>query len=119
MEFLPVSRGELLSDRSFAEPSAVVAERVAAARERSAARLKDTPWRVNAEIPASELRRCYAPAPGALIPLERAMDLGQISARGVHRVIRVAWTLADLADVPRPSADQTSFALGLWLGVAG
>jgi magnesium chelatase family protein len=119
VEFLPVSRGELLSDRSFAEPSAVVAERVAAARERSAARLKDTPWRVNAEIPASELRRCYSPAPGALVPLERAMDLGQISARGVHRVIRVAWTLADLAEVPRPSADQTSFALGLWLGVPG
>ena len=45
------------------------------------------------------------------------MDLGQISARGVHRVIRVAWTLADLAGVPRPAADQTSAALGLWLGV--
>ena len=45
------------------------------------------------------------------------MELGQISARGVHRVIRVAWTLADLAGVPRPGADQTSAALGLWLGV--
>jgi len=117
VEFLPVSRGELLSDRSFTEPSAVVAERVAAARQRSAARLQDTPWRVNAEIPPSELRRCYPPAPGALAPLERAMDLGQISARGVHRVIRVAWTLADLAEVPAPTVDQTSLALGLWLGV--
>ena len=102
VEFLPVSRAELLSDRSFAEPSAVVAQRVVAARERCAARLRGTPWRVNAEIPGSELRRCYPPAPGALVPLERAMDLGQISARGVHRVIRVAWTLADLAEVPRP-----------------
>ena len=119
VEFLPVSRAELLSDRSFAEPSAVVAERVVAARERCAARLRGTPWRVNAEIPGSELRRCYPPAPGALVPLERAMDLGQISARGVHRVIRVAWTLADLAEVPRPTLDQTSFALGLWLGVPG
>ena len=119
VEFLPVSRAELLSDRSFAEPSAVVAQRVAAARERCAARLRGTPWRVNAEIPGSELRRSYPPAPGALVPLERAMDLGQISARGVHRVIRVAWTLADLAEVPRPTVDQTSFALGLWLGVPG
>jgi magnesium chelatase family protein len=119
VEFLPVSRAELLSDRSFAEPSAVVAERVAAARERCAARLRGTPWRVNAEIPGSELRRRYPPAPGALVPLERAMDLGQISARGVHRVIRVAWTLADLAEAPRPTVDQTSFALGLWLGVPG
>ena len=117
VEFMPVSRGELLSDATFAESSATVAARVEAARCRAATRLRDTPWRLNAEVPGSELRRGYAPAPGALAPLERAMDLGQISARGVHRVIRVAWTLADLAAVPRPSADQTSAALGLWLGV--
>jgi magnesium chelatase family protein len=117
VEFMRVSRGELLSDATFAESSATVAARVEAARGRAAARLRDTPWRLNAEIPGSELRRSYAPAPGALAPLERAMDLGQISARGVHRVIRVAWTLADLAGVARPAADQTSAALGLWLGV--
>ncbi|HEX3389870.1 MAG TPA: ATP-binding protein, partial [Streptosporangiaceae bacterium] len=117
VEFLPVSRGELLSDATFAESSATVAARVETARHRAAARLRDTPWRLNAEIPGSELRLNYAPAPGALVPLERAMDLGQISARGVHRVIRVAWTLADLAGVPRPTADQTAAALGLWLGV--
>jgi magnesium chelatase family protein len=117
VEFMPVTRGELLSDATFAESSATVAARVEAARRRAAARLRDTPWRLNAEVPGSELRRSYAPAPGALVPLERAMDLGQISARGVHRVIRVAWTLADLAGVPRPAADQTGAALGLWLGV--
>ena len=117
VEFMPVSRRELLSDATLAESSVTVAARVEAARCRAAARLRDTPWRLNAEVPGSELRRSYAPAPGALRPLERAMDLGQISARGVHRVIRVAWTLADLAGVPRPAADQTSTALGLWLGV--
>ena len=117
VEFLPIGRAELLSDATFAETSVTVAARVEAARCRAAARLRDTPWRLNAEVPGSELRRSYAPAPGALVPLERAMDLGQISARGVHRVIRVAWTLADLAGVPRPAADQTSAALGLWLGV--
>jgi magnesium chelatase family protein len=117
VEFLPVSRAELLSDRSLAEPSAVVAARVAAARERAAARLRDTPWRVNADIPGSELRRRFPPAASALAPLARAMDLGQISARGMDRIIRVAWTLADLAGLARPTAEQTSFALGLWLGV--
>jgi magnesium chelatase family protein len=117
VEFLPVGRAELLSDRKFAEPSAAVAARVEAARQRAADRLKDTPWRLNAEIPGSELRRSFPPGPGALVPLERAMDLGEISARGVHRVIRVSWTLADLAGVPRPTAGETSYALGLWLGV--
>jgi magnesium chelatase family protein len=44
------------------------------------------------------------------------MDLGQISARGVDRVIRVAWTLADLAGIARPTVSEISYALGLWLG---
>jgi magnesium chelatase family protein len=118
VEFLPVSRAELLSDRGFAEPSSEVLKRVEAARDRAAARLAPTPWRLNGEIPGSELRRSFAPGPGALAPLERAMDLGEISARGVDKVIRVAWTLADLAGVARPTVAETSYALGLWLGVA-
>jgi magnesium chelatase family protein len=117
VEFLPVGRAELLSDRGFTEASSVVLGRVEAARQRAAARLRGTPWRQNADIPGSELRRVFVPAPGALVPLERAMDLGEISARGVDRVIRVAWTLADLAGVARPTAGETSYALGLWLGV--
>jgi hypothetical protein len=31
----------------------------------------------------------------------------------------VAWTLADLTGVARPTVDETSYALGLWLGVGG
>jgi magnesium chelatase family protein len=116
-EFLPVGRAELLSDRTFTEPSSVVAERVAAARQRMAHRLRGTGWRLNAEIPGRELRRRFAPVPGALAPLERAMDLGEISARGVDRVIRLSWTVADLGGVPRPTAAEVSYALGLWLGV--
>jgi hypothetical protein len=79
-----VTRAELLSDRRFAEFSPAVAGRVAAARERAAARLHGTPWRLNAEIPGSELRRSFPPAPGSLAPLERAMDLGQISVVGTR-----------------------------------
>jgi magnesium chelatase family protein len=116
-EFLPVGRAELLSDRKFAEPSSVVAGRVAAARQRMAHRLRGTGWRLNAEIPGRELRGRFAPARAALAPLERAMDLGEISARGVDRVIRLSWTIADLGNVPRPTAAEISYALGLWLGV--
>ncbi|HLQ55369.1 MAG TPA: YifB family Mg chelatase-like AAA ATPase [Streptosporangiaceae bacterium] len=118
VEFLPVGRAELLSDRQFTEPSSVVAKRVELARQRTAFRLRGTRWRLNAEIPGSELRRSYAPAPGALAPLERAMDLGEISARGVDRVIRLSWTVADLANVARPTITEVSYALGLWLGAA-
>jgi len=116
IEFLPVRRTELLSDRAFTEPSSVVAERVLAARLRAAARLAGTPWRLNAQIPGSELRRRFAPARGTLAPLERAMDLGRISARGADRVIRLSWTLSDLAGLRSPGASEVGYALGLWLG---
>lgn len=116
VELLPVGRAELLSDQQLAEPSDVVAARVQGARLRAAHRLEGTRWRLNAEIPGSELRRTFRPAAGALVPLERAMDLGQISARGADRIIRMSWTLADLAGQARPRTDEIGAALGLWLG---
>ena len=118
IELLPVGRKELLNDRGLAEPSAVVAGRVAAARERAAARLAGTPWRVNAEVPGSELRRTWPPPAGALRVVEKALERGTISARGVVKVIRVAWTIADLAGRSQPGKDECDQALGLWLGVA-
>ena len=108
----------MLYDRKFAEPSAVVAERVAAARERSAARLAGTPWRLNARDPGAQLRRAFPPAAGSLKSLERAMELGQVSARGTDKIVRVAWSLADLAGKDQPGPDEVNLAMGLWLGVA-
>ena len=113
----PVSRRDMLYDRTFAEPSAVVAQRVAAARERCAARLSGTPWRVNAEVPGAELRRSFPPQPGALTSLERSMELDLVSARGADKIIRVAWSLADLSAKARPGPDEINLAIGLWLGV--
>jgi magnesium chelatase family protein len=117
VELRPVGRAELLCDRELAEPSAAVAERVLAARERSGRRLAGSPWRLNAEIPGGELRRRFRPEPGSLAPLERAMDLGQVSARGADRIIRLSWTLADLAGTDRPRLDEIGYALALWLGI--
>jgi magnesium chelatase family protein len=117
IELEPVGRKELLNDRSFAESSQTVALRVLQAREREAHRLRGTPWRLNAEIPGSELRRTWPPAPGSLAAVERSLERGQISARGVVKVVRVAWTIADLAGKPRPTRDECHAALGMWLGV--
>jgi len=117
IELEPVSRKELLSDRNFAESSQTVALRVIQARDRAAHRLRDSPWRLNGEVPGSELRRTWPPAPGSLAVLERSLERGLITARGVVKVIRVAWTMADLAGRPRPTSDDCATALGLWLGV--
>jgi magnesium chelatase family protein len=112
----PLSRDALWSALRTAEPSAVVAQRVAAARDRAAARLAGTPWRLNAEVPGTVLRRTFAPQATALAPLDRATELGQLSARGTDKAVRVAWTLADLSGKGRPGPDEVSQAIALWLG---
>jgi magnesium chelatase family protein len=45
------------------------------------------------------------------------MELGQVSARGADKIVRVAWSLADLAGQREPGADQVNLAIALWLGV--
>lgn len=112
----PVGRAELLADRSFAESSATVAERVTDARNRAAHRLRSTPWRLNSQLPGSVLRREFRPIDAALQCLETALDRGQLSARGVDRILRIAWTLADLAGRPQPGPDDTALGLTLWQG---
>jgi len=118
VQLQPVSRHEMLYDRKFTETSAVVAQRVAAARERMARRLAGTSWRLNAEIPGAELRRSFPPEQAAMRPLDRAMELGQVSARGADKIVRVAWSVADLAGKPRPGPAEVEVAIGLWLGVS-
>ena len=73
---------------------------------------------MNAEVPGTALRRSFPPAAGALTSLDRAMELGQVSARGADKIVRVAWSLADLAGKDQPGPDQVNLAIGLWLGVA-
>ena len=113
----PVSRAELLADATHADATEVVAKRVAVARDRAAGRLRGTPWRTNAQVPGRALRGRLAPPRAAMTATERALDSGRLSARGLDRVLRVAWTLADLAEVPRPGADEVDEALFLRLGV--
>jgi len=114
----PVSRAEFLADRNQAEPTEVVAKRVLIARERSAERFAGLPWSSNSEIPGRELRGRWAPPRPAMVAAERALETGWISLRGLDRVMRVAWTLADLADRSRPGADEIDEALYLRTGVA-
>ncbi|KRB38048.1 YifB family Mg chelatase-like AAA ATPase [Microbacterium sp. Root180] len=92
---------------------------VAEARARTAHRLADTPWRLNAQVPGTWLREGPAsPAANVLRPLDAALHRGAITLRGYDRVLRVAWSLADLAGLPRPAAEQLGRALYLKKGLA-
>lgn len=95
------------------ESSSVVAQRVAAARDRMTARLVGTPWRTNASVPGAWLRTHHQLGREVSADLERAIELGHLSLRGADRVQRVAWTLADLAARDRPDRDDVGRAMTL------
>ncbi|MFI0354004.1 ATP-binding protein [Actinomadura sp. 9N407] len=116
LELTPASRAELRYDLEFAEASQIVAERVQTARDRTLKRLADTPWRCNSEIPGPELRRRFAPPAEAMPAADEALQNGSLSARGLDRILRVAWTIADLAGHDRPGEDDIGGALALWTG---
>jgi magnesium chelatase family protein len=86
------------------EGSAVVAARVARARAIQRARYEAEGaggTQVNAEADGTLLEKVAAPdAPGRTL-LGEATDAMRLSARGYHRVLRVARTLADLEEQPQ------------------
>ncbi|MFK0231471.1 YifB family Mg chelatase-like AAA ATPase [Streptomyces vinaceus] len=118
VEVEPVTRSDLLGRGGRGESTAAVADRVREARDRAEARLADTPWRLNAEVPGHELRTRRQAAPGALAQAERDLERGLLTARGLDRVLRVAWTVADLRGRDRPDALDVAVALELRTGIA-
>ena len=95
------------------ERSAQVRERVLAARERMRRRLSGTPRRTNAELTVGEVRvHCRLDDTAGELARE-ALRSRSLSARGVHRVLRVARTLADLAGNERVRGEDVALALVL------
>ncbi|MET9321862.1 YifB family Mg chelatase-like AAA ATPase [Streptomyces sp. NPDC003038] len=118
VEVEPVTRSDLLGQGGRGESTAVVADRVREGRDRAAARLADTPWRLNSEVPGQELRTRWQAGPGALAQAERDLERGLLTARGLDRVLRIAWTVADLRGRDRPEALDVAVALELRTGIA-
>jgi magnesium chelatase family protein len=89
--------GELLRSTSVTESSAVVRERVLRARERQRERRPQGP--LNGALTGPQLRREPLAAAGQTL-LEAAAERLQLSGRAIHRVLRVARTIADLEESP-------------------
>ncbi|GHE74969.1 hypothetical protein GCM10018785_49070 [Streptomyces longispororuber] len=117
VEVEPVTRSELTAAGTRGETTRVVAERVREARDRAAARYRDTPWRTNSDVPGHELRTRWHAVPGAMTEAESSLERGTLTARGLDRVLRVAWTVADLAGHDRPDETDVALALQLRTGV--
>ena len=99
----PMSRGDLRDDFGDIESTAIVRERVLAARDRMAKRFVGTPWRLNGEVPGPQLRAGWPLSPDTTRKVDEAFDNGELTGRGYDRVLRVAWTIADLAGRDQPN----------------
>jgi len=95
------------------EDTATIAARVRAARQRQLERLLPFGMETNAQVPGRVLRGALRLGAPTTRILDHAMERGALTARGYDRVLRLAWTLADLGlrDVPEP--DDIGLALNL------
>ncbi|MFT4230856.1 MAG: YifB family Mg chelatase-like AAA ATPase [Microbacterium sp.] len=92
--------------------------RVVEARDRAAHRLRDTPWRVNAQVSGPWLRQGpLALAPIVRRPLDTALHRGALTLRGYDRTLRLAWSIADLAGRDSPTVHDIGRALFLKKGI--
>jgi magnesium chelatase family protein len=93
------------------ESSERVCARVLASRARQAARLAGSNRQTNAELGAAEVWRYCAPDAEGERLLELAVNKLALSARAVHRLLRVALTIADLESTERVLARHIAEAI--------
>ena len=98
----------LRTDGPPGESSASVRERVLRARAVQEARC----GLPNARLDQARTDAHCRPAPRDTALLERAVDSLQLSARSLHRILRVARTIADLADSPDIQTPHLTEAIG-------
>ena len=102
--------GLLRPDAAPGEASAIVAARVAAARERQMGRQGAN----NAAVAVADIDRLFGESPGAFDLLEQAATKLSLSARACRRIQRVALSIADLAGEAQVSKAAVAEALSLW-----
>ncbi|HEX3733172.1 MAG TPA: YifB family Mg chelatase-like AAA ATPase [Mycobacteriales bacterium] len=115
LELSPVTPSSLLADREWVETSEVVANRVAVARTAAKERWKSFSWDTNSAVPGSALRGKWRLPRAATVAADHALDMGELSARGYDRVLRLSWTLADLRGTGSPCMGDVNEAMALRL----
>jgi magnesium chelatase family protein len=116
----PVPHADLFGDAADRETSKAVAARIAEARAAARARWRGTPWTVNASVPGAALRIAPWALPHTVLqPAEAYLQRGDLSARGFDRVLRLSWTIADLAGHTVPDSGDIGEALFFRTGESG
>lgn len=110
VEMAAVSRADLLL-AGPGESSAEVAARVAQARQVQQDRLRGSRFRTNSEVSGKYLRTELRLPARVTRSADRCLDRQVLTMRGMDRVLRLSWTLADLAGRLSPTADDVDRAL--------
>ncbi|MBR2405633.1 MAG: YifB family Mg chelatase-like AAA ATPase [Clostridia bacterium] len=108
---VPPVEYEQLSDRTPSESSAIIRERVCRAREKQMQRQAVTGVLTNAELPPDSLRTLCRTTPAADALLKNAFEKLDLSARAYDRILKVARTIADLADSETLEAPHVAEAI--------
>ena len=114
-----VPASAILADQVEAEPSEPVAKRVARAREAAAARWAEAgeTWKRNGEVPGPALRSARWRLPSKTTrTADSLLRRERISARGYDRILKLAWTVADLRRHEAPTEEDVTAASELRLG---
>ena len=94
------------------EGTASIAARVRAARDRQLERLLPFGMETNSQVPGRVLRGALRLMPPTTRILDHALERGALTARGYDRVLRLAWTLADLSRARRPGRGRRGAGAG-------
>lgn len=111
-----LSRVEMMQT-DLGESSATIRKRVIVARDAAARRFMHEAWALNSEIPSRALRTTYQPERSAMNFLHNELDREHITARGLHKVMRTAWSIADLSDHTHPTLSDTQEAFIMREGI--
>jgi magnesium chelatase family protein len=109
---VPRVQYEKLSSDRLGEPSETIRERVLSARKRQTERFRGhSRCRTNADMGAPEIREhCRLDSAGQSL-MKAAVRQLNLSARGYHRVLKLARTIADLAGAPQIGAAHLAEAV--------
>ncbi|PYI37988.1 Mg chelatase-like protein [Arthrobacter psychrolactophilus] len=102
-----------LADLAPRESTAQVAARVRLARDLASDRLKVWGLAHNADLTGKILRGPLRLSGHDTALLDKAMGVGVLSARGYDRVLRLAWSAADLQGLSHPGSEEVGLALTL------
>ena len=110
------SRIEMASDE-LGESSTTVRNRVISARATADERFKDCDWKLNSQIPPSQLRKRFRAEKSGMNFLHTELDSERLSARGFHKVLRISWSIADSNGNTIPSRGDVETAFRLREGM--